>query len=152
MEALRKLAIPMLACALAACGGDASNTQGELQDSAAVARTLSSSERETICKAAIGDINGQDPGGVTVASVAAAVIRINHAPSETNKVSASDCRVEDNRILWRPIDIDGPGTGPGRWRDGPGDAKISFTLNGAQATITTAAPGESPTSNTYTVN
>ena len=104
-----------------------------------------------VCRAAIADLNGRSPSIMKVVRENAGTIRIRYARPSDGKVWTSDCRLEGDRVLWRTVDASGAGSGEGRWRDDPADEVLTYLLDGTRVTITTAFPGEPPTSQSYVV-
>ena len=104
-----------------------------------------------VCRAAIADLNGQDPSITKVVSEDAGTIRIRYTRPSDGKVWTNDCRIEGDRIVWRTVNAFGAGSGEGRWRSDPADEVLTYRAQGDRVTITTTFSGEEPASETYTV-
>ena len=96
-------------------------------------------------------MNGQSPDIVEVVSTDADVVRLRYVRPSDGKVWSNDCRLSGNRMVWRMIDVNGPGTGPGRWRESVEDEVVTYAANGSAITVTTAFAGEAANSKSYTV-
>ena len=46
------------------------------------------------------------------------------------------CKMDGGALVWRTIDALGPGTGLGRWRNGPYDARITVAVQGNTIRVT----------------
>jgi len=70
------------------------------------------------CKQLVGDIMGRDPGSMSTdyRSEAGELVGISYVRQDDGKTFKYECGVEDSNLVWRGVDIDGPGSGPGRWR------------------------------------
>lgn len=90
-----------------------------------------------VCRAAIGTLNGRDPAIIEVARVKGGVADVQYLRPDDGKLWKYRCRAESSRILWAGVDVAGPGTGPGRWRDRPEDEVMTFALAGRSITIVT---------------
>ena len=80
-------------------------------------------EAEAICRAAIGFLMDRDPKAMQVSRVAGDIIFLTYLRPIDNFVWTYRCRIDGNRVAW--------GSEPGRWRDQPSDAKVSFEIVGA---------------------
>jgi hypothetical protein len=80
-------------------------------------------EAEAICRAAIGFLMDRDPKAMQVSRIAGDVIFLTYLRPIDNFVWTYRCRIDGNRVAW--------GSEPGRWRDQPSDAKVSFEIVGA---------------------
>ena len=36
------------------------------------------------------------------------------------------CKLSGDRVIWAGVDMDGPNSGPGRWRDDPRDSVVRY--------------------------
>jgi hypothetical protein len=137
------------ALALAACGEPAS----EPADAPAVVApaasqtgagpsatpvTLSEDVMADVCRAGVGAVYGQPGADVTVLNRAGGVITVGwRAPVDGGQLTA-ECRIEGNRVLWRPLDR--PVAGENRWMDQPGDPVVSYSLDGSTLTVSQSLP------------
>ncbi|QGZ96518.1 hypothetical protein [Terricaulis silvestris] len=60
-------------------------------------------------------------------------VRDNEADVRYNRPSdgmlwRTRCKMENGSVVWRTIDAFGPGSGLGRWRNGPDDSRISVAI------------------------
>lgn len=105
-----------------------------------------------VCRAAVASLNGHDPSIVKIGSNEGGLVRVEYARPSDRKVWTNECRVEGNRVAWRTIDAFGAGSGAGRWRTAPADEVVTYEIDGKKVSITTTYPGESPSTQTYSVS
>jgi hypothetical protein len=103
-------------------------------------------ERSMICRAGVAAVFGRDPKTMTVRDLGGDVTRVEYRRPDDHKVWKSDCRIDDDRIVWRGVDAFGD-NGPGRWRNGPDDETLTFKIDGRA--VTTASSDGSSASETY---
>lgn len=129
---------------LAACsGGQEPTTLVEEQQEATPTNTieevaevsLSGSDRQRVCKATIASLNGQPPSIMHASLVDEENVLVSYARPSDGKNWHNECKFEGNQVVWRGIDAFGAGSGPGRWRDGPYDERISYEVNPDRVTI-----------------
>lgn len=141
------------ALALAACGEPAS----EPADAPAVAApaasqtgagpsatpvTLSEAMVADVCRAGVGAVFGQPGADVAVLNRAGGVITVGwRAPVDGGQLTA-ECRIDDDRVLWRPLDR--PVAGENRWMDQPGDPVVTFMIEDERVVIQQTLPGSEP--------
>lgn len=101
-----------------------------------------------VCKAGIAILMGRDPKTMTTTPQPDGLTRVQYRRPDDNKLWKTDCRIDGNRFLWRGIDSFG-NDGPGRWRDGPDDEVITFTINKKTVTMNERYSDGSTTSETY---
>lgn len=137
------------AFALAACGEPAS----EPADAPAVGApaapktaagpsatpvTLSEAMMGTACRAGVGAVYGQPGADVAVLNRAGGLITVGwRAPVDGGQLTA-ECRIDGNRVLWRPLDR--PVAGENRWMDQPGDPVVTYSLDGSTLTVSQSLP------------
>ena len=137
------------AFALAACGEPAS----EPADAPAVVEpaasataagpsatpvTLSEGMIATVCRAGVGAVYGQPGTDVMVLDRAGGLITVGwRAPVDGGQLTA-ECRIEGDRVLWRPLDR--PVAGENRWMDQAGDPVVTYALDGSTLTVSQSLP------------
>ena len=80
-------------------------------------------EARAICRTAIAFIMERDPKLVQATDTPDGVVILTYARPFDNFVFTYRCQIEGDRVVWADE--------PGRWRDGPRDAKVSFEIVGA---------------------
>lgn len=98
-------------------------------------QVLSAADLGRVCRATIGALNGRDPGIIQVTSVENDMAYVSYVRPDDGKVWKSRCRVDGDRVLWVAMDLSGPGSGPGRWRNDPEDEMITYAITGPTVTI-----------------
>lgn len=68
------------------------------------------------CKRYIGSVMGRSTAGMNVVSEGKDLVRIDYIRTDDSKRFTYECSTLGDKIIWRGIDIFGPGEGPGRWR------------------------------------
>jgi hypothetical protein len=84
-------------------------------------------ESKTICRTAIAAIMDRDPKLVQATDAPDGVVVLTYARPFDNFVFTYRCQLEGDRVVWADE--------PGRWRDGPKDAKVSFEVVGGAEQI-----------------
>ena len=71
------------------------------------------------CKKYVGDIMGRDVASMSsdYSDGSAGIAGISYIRSDDGKLFKYECKTDGQTIVWRGIDVFGPGQGPGRWRD-----------------------------------
>ena len=146
--------------ALAACGGspETSSNQPPTETASADELTsppvapvqavnLSQSDKGRICRAAVASINGRDPGIIQVTRTDGNIVQTRYTRDD-GTVWKHQCRIEAGRVVWAAIDVNGPGTGPGRWRN---EDEILYSLDGDKIHIRQSEMGELIADDTFTV-
>jgi hypothetical protein len=135
--------------ALAACGepasepADAPAAAAPAESQAAVGPsatpvTLSEGMMGAVCRTGVGAVYGQPGADVTVLDRAGGVITVGwRAPVDGGQLTA-ECRIDGNRVLWRPLDR--PVAGENRWMDQPGDPVVTYSLDGSTLTVSQSLP------------
>lgn len=108
---------------------------------------LTEADEGRICRAAIAAINGRQPDIIKVVKRSGEIIRTRYTRDD-GKVWTNECRVSGDKVEWRTFDVDGPGTGPGRWRD---EDDVRFVVSGQSITITQHMDGDFVGKETFTV-
>lgn len=80
-------------------------------------------EPKTICRTAIAAIMDRDPKLVQATDARDGVMVLTYARPFDNFIFSYRCRIDGDHVVWADE--------PGRWRDGPRDAKVSFEIVGA---------------------
>ncbi|MFO1014520.1 MAG: hypothetical protein U1E50_12235 [Caulobacteraceae bacterium] len=117
--------------------------------SAAAAAGLSAAELGRVCRAAVAAINGRDPSIIRIVRSEEGMAYTEYARPDDGKIWKNRCRTDGDRVIWSTVDLDGPGTGPGRWRNDPADEIIRFKIDGRAVTISQDFGDGSVISNTY---
>jgi len=137
------------ALVLAACGEPASepadapagvaSTDGQAgAGPSATPMTLSETLVADVCRAGVGAVFGQPGSEVAVLNRAGGVITVGwRAPVDGGQLTA-ECRVEGDRVLWRPLDR--PVAEENRWMDQPGDPVVTYSLEGSAVMISQSLP------------
>ena len=112
---------------------------------------ISSKDRARICRTFDADMGGYDPKIVKVVADNGSIVRTRYARPDDGKLWTTECRLDGKRIVWRPVDADGPRSGLGRWRNGPSDETITFDLRGESVVIRTNWQDGSSSTNSYQV-
>lgn len=120
-------ALPIALC-LSGCGGPAPS--------------VSDPDLGRICRAAVADLNGTSAAVIRVTEVSGGIAQVRYVRASDGTTWTNECRLQGNRVIWRMLDLSGPGTGPGRWRDDPKDEVVTFRMAGSGITIQTEFPGE----------
>ena len=79
-------------------------------------------ENAAIYRSAVAAVTDRDPKLVHAKDADGGVVALTYARPVDNFVFAYRCRIDGDRVVW--------GDNPGRWRDGPKDAKVSFEVVG----------------------
>jgi hypothetical protein len=77
-------------------------------------------EIHTICRTAIAAMMDRDPKLVQATDASDGTVVLTYARPFDNFVYTYRCRIDGDRVIWADE--------PGRWRDGPKDAKVSFEV------------------------
>ena len=89
-----------------------------------------------VCRAAIAAINGRDPAIIKVDKIEGGIAYVSYKRPDDGKKWKNRCRLEGKKVIWAAVDLDGPGSGPGRWRNDPADEVITYSIDGDSITIT----------------
>lgn len=109
--------------------------------------SLSKAEKGRVCRAAIAAVMGRDPSIIQVTSTSGDIVQTRYTRDD-GTVWKNQCRVEDGRVIWAAVDVNGPGTGPGRWRD---EDELLFTISGPNIRIQQSMMGEPVSDDTFAV-
>lgn len=120
---------------VSACGADKANKLPDIPSEVAPEKSLSVKDisndppREAPsvnpidlaaeCKKYIGEIMGRSPASMQVdhQSDPGRLVGVSYIRSDDGKKFMYECKTDGVTIVWRGVDIFGPGEGPGRWRD-----------------------------------
>ena len=81
-----------------------------------------------VCRAAISSVMGQSPSIIKLDKVGDAIVNVSYRrPTDGSKWSYR-CKFEGSRLWWATSD--------GRWRDGPLDEIITFSINSNANAVT----------------
>jgi hypothetical protein len=124
-----------LSILISACGAYQADKQGDIASDVASEKSLSikdipidtPSEKPipkpidlaSECKKYIGQIMGRSPASMQVdhQSDPGSLVGVSYIRSDDGKKFIYECKTDGSTIVWRGVDIFGPGEGPGRWRD-----------------------------------
>ncbi|MEH6698259.1 MAG: hypothetical protein V7672_06140 [Brevundimonas sp.] len=147
---MRSVALALTgAFALAACGEPASEpadapavvapaSVSTASGPSATPVTLSEGLMATVCRSGVGAVYGQPGADVVVLNRAGGVVTVGwRAPVDGGQLTA-ECRIDGNRVLWRPLDR--PVAGENRWMDQPGDPVVTYSLDGSTLTVSQSLP------------
>lgn len=98
------------------------------------AKAVGPAKAAIICKAGIAKLFQQPASTMNAERLADGITRISYRRSSDNTLWKNDCRLEDNRIVWRAVDAS-PGSGPGRWRDDPADGVMTYKIDGERIEV-----------------
>lgn len=150
---------------LAACGGPSAEErriaaemeaarinveklEAERKAAASMEATISAADKGRVCRAVIGSVMGHDPSIIRVTKVTGNLVKTRYARDD-GMVWKNQCRVLAGMVVWSTLDIDGPGTGPGRWRD---EDEILYRIeSGRKIWIRTTMGGSLIGEETFTV-
>jgi hypothetical protein len=96
---------------------------------------LSDADLGRVCRAAVAALNGRDPAIIKVEHITGDMAYVGYRRPDDGKVWKNRCRVEGDRVVWSAVDLDGPGSGPGRWRTHPDDETITYSIDGATVKV-----------------
>jgi hypothetical protein len=96
-------------------------------------------EPDVICRAAIGSLMDHDPRLFRVTRTDGDILFLSYVRPIDNFDWTYRCRIRGNRVIWA--------SEPGRWREDPGDDKVSFEIvaDGKQLRIIDDRGDGSPT-------
>lgn len=77
-------------------------------------------EIHTVCRTAIAAMMDRDPKLVQATDASDGTVVLTYARPFDNFVFTYRCRIDGDRVVWADE--------PGRWRDGPKDAKVLFEV------------------------
>lgn len=100
-----------------------------------LAAHLSYNDLGRICRGAVAALNGRDPQIIKVETVSAGIAHVAYRRPDDGKVWKNQCRVESDRVVWAAVDLNGLGSGPGRWRTDPADEVVTYEISGPTVTI-----------------
>ena len=80
-------------------------------------KSISTVDLANYCKQLVGDLMGRDPSIMATGQVTADIASISYVRADDAKEFKYQCKEDGGNIVWRGVDIFGPGEGPGRWRD-----------------------------------
>lgn len=112
---------------------------------------LSDADLGRVCRAAVAALNGRDPAIIKVERVEAGVAHVGYPRPDDGKVWKNDCRAEGDRVVWRAVDLDGPGSGPGRWRTHPDDEIVTYAIDGDTVKVRVGYSDGSGSEEAYTI-
>ena len=91
--------------------------------------SLTETEMGNVCRAAIAKLMGRDISIIHVDKIDLITIYVSYQRPSDNKTWKNSCIIKDNIVIWNSVDLDGPNTGPGRWRNGPYDSVVTYKLD-----------------------
>jgi hypothetical protein len=78
------------------------------------------------CKRFVGELMGRDPEIMKAVDNGTQVVSVSYARPADGKLWKYECKVDGEMIIWRGVDVFGPGQGPGRWRVEDAKPLVSF--------------------------
>ena len=148
MQHLRKVGVLLLSIGTAsACSNEPAATNGPVPSAAmpppdnaiqnapapalpAPDIALTAAQRADACRTTIAELNGREKRTMRVVADAGDTVRVRYTRPDDGTVWTNECKFERNRVIWRTVDAFGPGSGLGRWRDGPPDETITYSVSG----------------------
>jgi hypothetical protein len=151
-----------IATALAGCGGPAANETASAPPPAATPSTpseptpvvtaVSDADLGRVCRAAVAALNGGNPAIIKVERVEDGIANVGYARPSDGKVWKNRCRIEGDRLIWASVDLNGPGTGPGRWRTEAEDEVVTYAIEGETVKVRIAfSDGSSEPEHAYKI-
>ena len=99
---------------------------------------LTVADLRRVCQGGLAEIHGQGVGDIQIDGVAGRIVNASwRAPVDGGRRRAQ-CRVEGDRITWKPVDASNPEQD--RWMDQAGDPVTRFELDGERVTINQTLP------------
>jgi hypothetical protein len=92
------------------------------------AAELDDASLSRICRATVAVLMLHDVSIVVAENVKAGIVRTRYAHPNDGSIWRHQCKVDGNSVIWAAVDINGTGTGPGRWRTSPDDEATSFVV------------------------
>lgn len=125
---MASLAVPLAGCGKPPDGASASTSPAAAIAEPSTTVVLSDNDLGRVCRAAVAALNGRDPAIIKVENVADGIAYVRYARPTDGRVWKNRCRVEGNRVVWASVDLNGPGSGPGRWRTDAEDEVVTYAL------------------------
>lgn len=88
-----------------------------------------------ICRLAVSMEMGRPAAIVKVDDVSSELVSVSYVRPDDGKLWKYQCKAEGENVYWRGVDLDGPGSGLGRWRDNPMDNKFTFSERNGKLTV-----------------
>lgn len=139
------IALGTLLCACGAESGPQAASSTDASPPAAPERTVawrapehpvSDAELGRICRATVAATMGRPVEIISVDRSSGGEADVRYTREEDRSVWKTRCRIDGDRVTWRGIDAFGPGSGLGRWRDGPYDSRITVAIFETRIRIT----------------
>lgn len=142
-------AIAVTALALAACGAEAEKAAPTPVETvtavspasdveASVPVVLTADQLRRVCREGLAAIHGQGVADIEIDGLEGRIVNASwRAPVDGGRRRAQ-CRVEGDRITWKPVDATGPDGN--RWMNEAGDPVTRFVLDGEAVTINQTLP------------
>lgn len=150
----RALIIASFATAPAGCGksSNVSPPEAAARPEITSAVTLSDGDFGRVCRAAVAALNGRDPAIIKVERIENGIAHVGYVRPNDGKVWKNQCRVDGNRVVWASVDLNGPGTGPGRWRTDAEDEVVTYAVRANTVTVRiTYSDGSTEPEHVYTI-
>ena len=80
-------------------------------------KSISTINLAKYCKQLVGDLMGRDPNIMVTGQATSDIVSISYVRADDAKEFKYQCKEDEGNIIWRGVDIFGPGEGPGRWRN-----------------------------------
>lgn len=104
-----------------------------------------------ICKAAVAVLYGRDPAMMHITKSINDLVRVEYRRPDDNTLWKNECILDGDRVLWRAVDAF-PGSGPGKWQNGPYADVLTYTLSGKTVSITMASDGVAIEKQKFTID
>ncbi len=101
---------------------------------------LSDTELGLVCQAVVAAMMGHPIEIVHVERVRNGEADVRYNRPNDGTLWRTRCRMEAGAVVWRTIDAFGPGSGLGRWRNGPNDSRITVAIRENALRVVEAYP------------
>lgn len=150
----RTLMIASLATAPTGCGKSSSAPPPKAAPAPVTTSPvgLSDGDLGRVCRAAVAALNGRDPAIIKVERIEDGIAHVSYVRPNDGKVWKNQCRADGNRVVWASVDLNGPGTGPGRWRTDAEDEVVTYAVRANTVTVMiTYSDGSTEPEHVYTM-
>lgn len=106
----------------------------------AVVKTAANPRLGDLCRLAISLEMGRPLSIIKTDNENSSLADVSYARPDDGKTWKYQCKSEGTNVYWRGVDLDGPGSGPGRWRDNPFDNKLTYSESRGKIVIKMTYP------------
>jgi len=117
---------------LASCSDNSPVVSQKSQDAN---NPISASDLDVICRALVATTMGRPIDIIKIDKNDGNITYVSYLRPSDGKEWKLRCKVLGSRVIWSTVDIDGPNTGFGRWRNHPADSVITYSLTPDSVTI-----------------